>query len=213
MLLYVYYCDRYERREVDEHRRIRILLQIIIPAKNGRGTLLSFRDGNPFHAKVRLLFPKIHPCLTRDSNPLDNKQTTLLGGAAHRCTCRGEAQTGEIEEKRNIVVVWLRCRYGGSRCLSAVQHDASQMGKALFAIVLRSDTGTYAENIDMHYMNRRGNGNGRAAIRVHHEFEKFCGSMAYNRTEIDILKENHHRSSEKSGIFQAIVETAIRRHS
>ncbi|GFV94351.1 hypothetical protein TNCV_2268051 [Trichonephila clavipes] len=52
-----------------------------------RVALLSIRVGDPFQAKVRLLFPKIQPCLIRDSNPspLDYKAsviTALLGEAS-----------------------------------------------------------------------------------------------------------------------------------
>ncbi|GFU07261.1 hypothetical protein TNCV_2655871 [Trichonephila clavipes] len=59
---------------------------------------------------------------------------------------------------------------GGSRCLTAVQHDASQQGKAPFVIVLNSTMGdfTYAEDTDMCYMYGRANSNGRAALRMYH---------------------------------------------
>ncbi|GFU04229.1 hypothetical protein TNCV_863561 [Trichonephila clavipes] len=82
----VYYRDAYERREVDEQKRITQSHKITdfitndVPSKEQkRGTLLSFRDGNPFQGKVRFLFPKIHPCLTRDSNPnpLDYKPSSI----------------------------------------------------------------------------------------------------------------------------------------
>ncbi|GFS55365.1 uncharacterized protein TNCV_1626731 [Trichonephila clavipes] len=54
----------------------------MIPANNRRGTLISFRDGNPYQAKIRLLFRKIHPCLTRDSNsnPLAERHNLYTGG-------------------------------------------------------------------------------------------------------------------------------------
>ncbi|GFX60459.1 hypothetical protein TNCV_1181781 [Trichonephila clavipes] len=56
------------------------------------------------------------------------------------------------------------------RRLSVVQHDASQYGKRLFAIVLTSTNGdfTLAEKVDMHYMYDRANGNGRVVLRMYH---------------------------------------------
>ncbi|GFV99311.1 histone-lysine N-methyltransferase SETMAR [Trichonephila clavipes] len=64
-----------------------------------------------------------------------------------------EAQTGEIKEKRigSYWLVFFALLVGGSRCLAVIQHDASQYGKAPFAIVLTSTMGDfpYAENADI----------------------------------------------------------------
>ena len=58
----------------------------------------------------------------------------------------------------------------GSRCLAVVQHNASQQGKAPFAIALTSTMGdfTRAEKADVHYIYGHKNGNGRASIRMYH---------------------------------------------
>ncbi|GFV55989.1 hypothetical protein TNCV_249851 [Trichonephila clavipes] len=57
---------------------------------------------------------------------------------------------------------------GGSRCLAAVQLDASQKGKVPFAIVLASTMRnlTYTENADMHFQYGRANGNVKTALRM-----------------------------------------------
>ncbi|GFT56469.1 DUF4817 domain-containing protein [Trichonephila clavipes] len=51
-----------------------------------------------------------------------------------------------------------------------VQHNAPQLRKSPFTIVLTSTMGdlTYAENAHMHYVYDSANGNGRAQLRMHH---------------------------------------------
>ncbi|GFW45080.1 hypothetical protein TNCV_4513941 [Trichonephila clavipes] len=61
------------------------------------------------------------------------------------------------KEKQSYQLIVLTV--GGSRCLATIQHDASQKGKAPFAILLSSTMRdfTSAENADMQYMYSHAN--------------------------------------------------------
>ncbi|GFT13026.1 hypothetical protein TNCV_431471 [Trichonephila clavipes] len=104
--------------------------------------------------------------------PVENAVVRFWGWAAltssvglyPECMDTSDAQTGEIKEKRNNVLS-VGC-IAGSRCLATIQNDASQLGKALFAIVPTSRMGdfAYAKKANVGYMFGSANGNGRVAL-------------------------------------------------
>ncbi|GFX37592.1 hypothetical protein TNCV_3201161 [Trichonephila clavipes] len=118
-----------------------------------------------FKPPVTWTAPELAPSLL-------NFHTTLSGGRLSLDifnvhwppTRRGSKR----KEKRSFRLAALLV--GGSRCLSTVQHDASQQGKAPFPNVLTSTVGdfTCAKNADTHYMHDCSNGNGRAVLRMYH---------------------------------------------
>ncbi|GFX68267.1 uncharacterized protein TNCV_2816421 [Trichonephila clavipes] len=52
------YEIRVEQKHTIKTEEYRHLFHTMIPSYNRRGALLSFRDGNPLQAKVRLFFPE-----------------------------------------------------------------------------------------------------------------------------------------------------------
>ncbi|GFV86096.1 hypothetical protein TNCV_670931 [Trichonephila clavipes] len=72
----------------------------MIPAKNRRGTLLSFPDGNPLQAKVRFLFPED----TSMPYPGFEPELTRLQAEchSHHTGWGGERVNGDTERTHNF---------------------------------------------------------------------------------------------------------------
>ncbi|GFW27263.1 hypothetical protein TNCV_2831631 [Trichonephila clavipes] len=81
-------------------------MMIMIPAYNGRGTLLSIRDGNPLQAKIRLLFlKKIHTSVPYSGFEPKATQLQAEGHIHYTDWVAGIMLAGLIGVKK----LWKRC--------------------------------------------------------------------------------------------------------